>query len=372
MIPFLDVGASYRELRDELDAAYHRVMDAGRFILGREVEAFEAEFAAYCGVRYCVAVGNGLDALHLSLRALDVEPGDEVIVPSNTFIGTWLGVTFAGATPVAVEPDPATFNLDPARLEAAITPRTKAIMPVHLYGQPADMDPIRAVARRHGLRVIEDAAQAHGARYRGRRAGALGDCGCFSFYPGKNLGCFGDGGAVTTDDAALADRIGRLRNYGSRQKYHHDLPGVNSRLDELQAAFLRVKLQHLEAWNWRRSGLARAYGEGLAGIRGVTAPAVTSGADPAWHLYVVRHPRRDELLGHLAAAGIGAQVHYPVPPHRTLAYAADWWGRDLQVADQLAGEVLSLPIGPHASVDDVMTVCDMVRRFDSGARRLAA
>jgi dTDP-4-amino-4,6-dideoxygalactose transaminase len=308
----------------------------------------------------------------LALRAMGIGPGDEVIVPANTFIATWLAVTYAGATPVAVEPDPLTYNLDAARLEAAVTPRTKAIMPVHLYGQPTDMDPIRVVALKHGLRVIEDAAQAHGATYRGHRAGSLGDCGCFSFYPGKNLGCFGDGGAVTTDDADLADRLRLLRNYGSRQKYHHDAAGVNSRLDELQAAFLRVKLRHLDEWNRRRSVLATAYREGLAGVPGVTLPAVAAGADPVWHLYVVRHPRRDELQRHLAAAGIGAQVHYPVPAHRTRAYAAGGWrGGSLPVAERLAAEVLSLPIGPHLTAEQVDAVCQAVRQFECSSRRAA-
>lgn len=364
MIPFLDVAAGYRELRDELDEAYRRVMDAGWFILGREVAAFETEFAAYCGVGHCITVGNGLDALHLALRALDIGAGDEVIVPANTFIATWLAVTYAGATPVAVDPDTGTFNVDPAKLEFAITPRTKAVIPVHLYGQPANMAAIREIADAHGLRIIEDAAQAHGARFAGRRAGSWGDCGCFSFYPGKNLGCFGDGGAVTTDDADLAERLRLLRNYGSREKYHHDLPGVNSRLDELQAAFLRVKLRFLDEWNDRRAAVARTYAEALADARGVTLPAVEVGAETVRHLFVVRHPQRDELQRHLAKRGIGAQVHYPVPPHRTQAYAAGGWlGGPLPVSEQLAAEVLSLPIGPHLSGNDVQEVCAAVSEF---------
>ncbi|MDP2752964.1 MAG: DegT/DnrJ/EryC1/StrS family aminotransferase, partial [Nitrospirota bacterium] len=250
-IPFLDLRAAYLELAPELDEAYHRVMQSGWFILGAEVDAFENEFADYCDAKQCVGVGNGLEALHLILRAMDIGPGDEVIVPSNTYIATWLAVSYAGATPVAVEPDRRTFNLDSARIEAAITPRTRAIIAVHLYGQPADMDPIIEIARRHNLRVIEDAAQAHGARYKGRRAGSLGDAAGFSFYPGKNLGALGDGGAVTTDDETLAGRIRVLRNYGSSIKYHNELKGYNSRLDELQAAFLRVKLKHLDTWNAR-------------------------------------------------------------------------------------------------------------------------
>jgi dTDP-3-amino-3,4,6-trideoxy-alpha-D-glucose transaminase len=372
MIPFLDVGAGYRELQTDLDAAYRRVMDAGWFILGREVAAFEAEFAAYCGVGHCVTVGNGLDALHLALRALEIGPGDEVLVPANTFIATWLGVTYAGAVPVAVEPDASTFNINPGKLEAAITKRTRAIIPVHLYGQPADMGPIRAVAERHGLRIIEDAAQAHGARSDGKRTGGLGDCACFSFYPGKNLGCFGDGGAVTTDDADLAEQLRLLRNYGSRQKYHHDTAGINSRLDELQAAFLRVKLRHLDNWNQRRAILADRYRQALADVPCLRLPAVAVSAESVWHLFVVRHPRRDELQHHLAKAGIGAQVHYPIPAHRTNAYAAGGWrGGPLPVAERLANEVLSLPIGPHLTTEQVRQVCSVVRKFHGASRRAA-
>jgi dTDP-4-amino-4,6-dideoxygalactose transaminase len=255
-VPFLDLKAAHAELRAELDAAYARVMDSGWFVLGDELAAFEAEFAAYCGARHCVGVGNGLDALHLILRAMQIGPGDEVIVPANTYIATWLAVSYAGAAPVPVEPDPRTFNLDPARVEAAVTPRTKAVMPVHLYGQPADVDAVREVAARHGLRVIEDAAQAQGARYRGRAAGSLADAAGFSFYPGKNLGAAGDAGAVTTDDDALAAELRRLRNYGSPAKYQHDVKGFNSRLDELQAAVLRVKLRRLDEWNARRAAVA--------------------------------------------------------------------------------------------------------------------
>ncbi len=372
MIPFLDVGATYRELRSELDTAFRRVMENGWFILGREVEAFEVEFAAYCGVKHCVSVGNGLDALHLALRALGIGAGDEVIVPSNTYIATWLAVTYAGATPVAVEPDPAAFNLDPARIAAAVTPRTRAILPVHLYGLPADMDAIMAIARQRGLKVIEDAAHAHGARYCGRHAGALGDCGCFSFYPGKNLGCFGDGGAVTTDDGDLADRLRLLRNYGSRRKYHHEVAGVNSRLDELQAAFLRVKLPRLDEWNQRRTGIAARYLQELRSIPGLTFQQVPRYCESAWHLFVVRHPRRDELQQHLAAAGTGTMVHYPIPPHRSAAYAGNSWrGARLPWAERLAGEVLSLPIGPHMSMAEVDRVCETLRSFQPAVRHAA-
>uniref|UniRef100_UPI0025795D7F DegT/DnrJ/EryC1/StrS family aminotransferase n=1 Tax=Thioclava sp. UBA3469 TaxID=1947693 RepID=UPI0025795D7F len=265
IIPFLDLGAAYRELKTEIDAAVMRVLESGWYILGPEVEAFEAEWAEYCGASHAVGLGNGLDALILALRTLDVGPGDEVIVPSNTYIATWLAVSAVGAIPVPVEPDTATHNIDPARLAAAVTERTKVLLPVHLYGQPADLDPILKLAREKGIAVVEDAAQAHGARYKGQRIGAHGDVVCWSFYPGKNLGALGDGGAITTNREDLADRIRVLRNYGSREKYVNEIKGVNSRLDPIQAAVLRAKLPYLDAWTERRREIATAYGEGLAG-----------------------------------------------------------------------------------------------------------
>ncbi|MGH2947287.1 MAG: DegT/DnrJ/EryC1/StrS family aminotransferase [Solirubrobacteraceae bacterium] len=356
-IPFLDVPAAYAELQEELDAAARRVMASGAYILGPEVTAFEEEFAAYCGVRHAIGVGNGLDALRLILLAYDIGPGDEVLVPSNTFIATWLAVSQTGAMPVPVEPDPATHNVTAAAVEAAITPATKAIMPVHLYGQPADADPLLALGRDRGIPVIEDAAQAQGARYRGRRAGSLADAAGFSFYPGKNLGALGDAGAVTTDDDALAERVRMLRNYGSRVKYHHDVQGTNSRLDSLQAAFLRVKLRRLDEWNERRRALAARYLEQLARVEELTLPVVSEWAEPVWHLFVVRHPRRDELQARLADAGIDTIIHYPIPPHRTGAYAG---GASLPVAELLADEVLSLPIGPHLALEDAERVAQAV------------
>jgi len=352
-VPFLDFVAPYEELKAGLDEAYFRFMRSAWYVLGKEVEAFEQEFADYCGVKYCVGVGNGLEALHLILRAYDIKAGDEVIVPSNTYIATWLAVSYAGATLVPVEPDPRTCNLDPDRIEGAITPRTKAIMPVHLYGQPADMDPILSVARRHGLKVIEDNAQAQGARYKGRRTGSLGDAAGNSFYPGKNLGAFGDAGAVTTDDASLADRVRLLRNYGSRKKYYNEVKGYNSRLDELQAAFLRVKLAKLDAWNGRRRIVAASYLTELNGASGLTLPFVPEWAEPAWHLFVVRHPRRNDLQTRLTEAGIGTLIHYPVPPHLSGAYAEAGWARGtFPVAETMAETVLSLPLGPHLSADE--------------------
>lgn len=347
-VPFLELKPTYVELRGEFDAAYHRVMDSGHYLLGKELEAFEAEFAGYCQAKHCIAVGNGLDALHLILRAYDIGAGDEVIVPTNTFIATWLAVSYAGATPVGVEPDPQTYNLDPALIEAAITPRTKAIMPVHLYGQPADLDPINAIARKHGLKVIEDSAQAQGARYRGRRTGSLGDAAGHSFYPGKNLGAFSDAGAVTTNDDQLADLVRTLRNYGSKKKYYHDFKGFNSRVDEIQAAFLRVKLGKLDEWNTRRQTLAQKYLQGLAGTPGLILPQIPDWAEPVWHLFVVRHAQRDALQAKLAEAGVGSLIHYPVAAHLAGAYADLKLARGTYpVAENLADTVLSLPMGPH-------------------------
>jgi dTDP-4-amino-4,6-dideoxygalactose transaminase len=357
-IPFLDIAAAHEELRNRLDAAYERVMRSGWFILGNEVAAFEEEFATYCTAKHCVGIGNGLDALHLVLRALDIGPGDEVLVPSNTFIATWLAVTHAGATPIPVEPIAATHNIDPAKLEAVITPRTRAIIPVHLYGQPAEMATIVAVAKRHNLKIVEDAAQAHGATYHGIRAGVLGDAAAFSFYPGKNLGALGDGGAVVTNDSAIAQRVRELSNYGSRQKYVHDHAGYNTRLDELQAAFLRAKLPVLDEWNARRVALADRYMTRLAGAN-LVLPAVIDAAESAWHLFVVRVKERERVMLALRDVGIGAQIHYPIPPGRSAAYAGtNAAAADCAIADTLSREVMSLPIGPHLSPDQVDRVCD--------------
>lgn len=360
-VPFLDLKSPYLELKDELDAAYRRVMESGWYVLGNEVEAFEDEFACYCDTKHCIGVANGLDALHLIVRAYGIGVGDEVIVPANTYIATWLAVTHAGATLVAVEPDERTCNIDPQRIEAAITARTKAILVVHLYGQPADMDPVNALAKKHGLKVIEDCAQAHGARYKGRRVGGLGDAAGFSFYPGKNLGAIGDGGAVTTNDPELAERIRVLRNYGSRIKYHNEVVGFNSRLDELQAALLRVKLTRLDEWNERRRQVAAQYMQGLSGQRELVLPYVPQWAKPVWHLFVVRHARRDTLQKDLNEAGVGTMIHYPIPPHLQTAYAGmDWTEGDFPISERMAKEVLSLPIGPHLRKDEQKIVVDFV------------
>ena len=293
IVPFLDLKAPHQELKRDLDAAFTRVLDSGWYILGGELEAFEAEFAEYCGVNYCVGVGNGLDALHLLLIAYGIGRGDEVIVPANTFIATWLAVTYCGASPVPVEPNVDTYNIDPLAIEAAITPRTAAIIPVHLYGQTADMDAINLIASKYGLAVIEDAAQAQGARYRGQPACSLGDAAATSFYPGKNLGALGDGGAVLTKDKAISDKVLRLRNYGSSVKYQHESIGYNSRLDELQAAFLRVKLKQVDRWNKCRREIGSLYTRELAGC-GLKLPLVPEWANPVWHLYVVQTGQRDE------------------------------------------------------------------------------
>lgn len=361
MIPFLDVGATYRELKVEIDSAVQRVLDSGWYILGPEVEAFEKEWAEYCGAEHAVGLGNGLDALILALRALDVGPGDEVIVPSNTYIATWLAVTAVGARPIPVEPDPLTFNIDPDRIADAITQATKVILPVHLYGQPANLDPILALARKSGVAVVEDAAQAHGARYKGRRIGAHGDVVCWSFFPGKNLGAFGDAGAVTTNRSDIADRIKVIRNYGSREKYVNEVPGVNSRLDPLQAAVLSAKLPFLDEWTDRRTATAAAYSAGIKDT-GLILPFVPDWADPAWHLYVVRCNDRDAMQKRLTEVGVGTLVHYPIPPHLQQAYADDRVADSvLPLASQLAREVLSLPIGPQLSDADSHRVIDLVR-----------
>jgi dTDP-4-amino-4,6-dideoxygalactose transaminase len=363
-VPFYDLKAINDAIAPELDTAYQRVLKSGWFILGQELEAFESEFAAYCGARHCVGVGNGLEALHLTLRAMNVGAGDEVIVPANTYIATWLAVSCAGAIPVPVEPDENTFNLDPGRIEAASSARTKAIIPVHLYGQPADMDPINEVAERYGLKVIEDAAQAHGARYKGRRVGSLGHAAGFSFYPTKNLGALGDGGAVVTNDAAVAEKVRVLRNYGSRVKYRNEVKGINSRLDELQAGLLRVKLTRLDEWNAQRRQLAAQYSCEMREVEGVVVPYVPEWAEPAWHLYVVRHPRRDALQQHLEAAGVGAQIHYPVPPHLSPAYSDLACGPGaFPTTEHLDSEVLSLPMFPTMTNEQLAYVSARTSSF---------
>lgn len=359
--PFLDIQAAYLELKRELDEATSRVLSGGWYLLGKEIEAFEQEFAQYTDARHCIGVGNGLDALHLSLRAMGVGEGDEVIVPSNTYIATWLAVSYAGATPVPVEPDERTYNIDPARIEAAITRRTKVILPVHLYGQPADLDPINDIARTHGLTVLDDAAQAHGALYCCKRVGGLADMTAWSFYPGKNLGAFGDAGAITTNSDELAAQARMLRNYGSRAKYVHELKGFNSRMDEIQAAILRVKLAYLDEWNNRRRSIAAFYMQALAQTD-LTLPFVPKWAAPVWHLFVVRSKRRDALRQALAKEGIDTIIHYPTPPHLQGAYSELGLDRgSLPVSEMIHDEVLSLPIGPHMTQEQAQGVVEAIK-----------
>ncbi len=361
-VPFLDLKAPYLELKAELDEAYQRVMASGWYIMGSELEAFEQEFAQYCGVKHCIGVGNGLEALHLVLKAWGIGAGDEVIVPANTYIATWLAVTYTGANPVPVEPDEQTYNISSSKIEAVITERTKAIIAVHLYGQPADMQAINVVAKRYKLKVLEDAAQAQGAFCHGNRVGGLGDAAGFSFYPGKNLGALGDAGAVTTNDDELAERINVLRNYGSQVKYHHEVVGFNSRLDEIQAALLRVKLRYLDEWNERREEKAKIYLEELV-ENDIILPYVPSWVQSVWHLFVVRTKRRDKLQQQLADVGIHTLIHYPIPSHLSGAYQNYHWKEgSFPLTEQLADEVLSLPIGPHMTFEQLNYV---VRKLKS-------
>jgi dTDP-4-amino-4,6-dideoxygalactose transaminase len=357
-VPFLDLGSSYRSSKEAIDAALRRVAESGWYLMGQELAGFEASFARFCGAEHCVGVGNGLDALHLALLALGVGEGDEVIVPSNTFIATWLAVSRCGATIVPVEPVEATYNIDPDRLRAAITGRTKVVLPVHLYGQPADMDAINAVAREHGLKVLDDCAQAHGATYKGRPVGSLADISAWSFYPGKNLGAFGDAGGITTNDASLAERVRMLGNYGSRVKYRHEEQGFNSRMDEIQAAVLAAKLKTLTQDTDARRRIARQYMDGLEGLE-VIRPAVPSYADPSWHLFVIRHAERDQLQARLAADGVSTLIHYPTPPHLQQAYARCSWSRgSFPISERIHEQVISLPMWSGMSQGHVARVID--------------
>ena len=362
-VPFLDVGDTYRELRGEIDAAVTRVLQSGRYIQGDEVENFESNFASYVEAKYCVGVANGLDAIYLALRALGIGIGDEVIVPAHTFIATWLAVTNCGATPVPVEPESDGYNIDPTLIEAVITKKTKAIIMVHLYGQPCDIDEIHNIANRHGLRVIEDAAQAHGAIYKGRRIGSHSDVVTWSFYPGKNLGAFGDGGAITTNDQDLAENIQVLGNYGSKQKYDHSELGVNSRLDPIQAAILDVKLKFLQPWNQKRTQIAKTYIKELKDT-GLQLPIERESSSSAWHLFVIRTKARNQLLEHLKSNGVESLIHYPKPPNKQKCYSQ---GKNEQIfsrAETIADEILSIPIGPHLDFEAANFVCETIKAFD--------
>jgi len=354
----------YLEIKSELDQAYQRIMESGWYILGSEVEAFEQEYAAYCGAQHCIGVGNGLEALHLILRGYMIGPGDEVIVPANTYIATWLAVSYCGAAPIPVEPDPRTYNLDPGLVEAAITPRTRAILAVHLYGQPADICPLREIADRRGLLLLEDAAQSQGARIQGQPTAAFAHAGGTSFYPGKNLGALGDAGAVLTNDTVLAEKVRMLRNYGSKVKYYNETKGFNSRLDTLQAGFLSVKLKHLEEWNARRKTIARFYLAELAGQPGLTLPHVPDWAEPAWHIFAILVENRDALSQYLKQNGIGSLIHYPIPPHLSEAYAELGYAPGaFPISEHIARSELSLPMGPHLSLDDAKIVADSIKQF---------
>ncbi|MFX0546199.1 DegT/DnrJ/EryC1/StrS family aminotransferase [Roseovarius sp. S1116L3] len=358
-VPFLNLGAASAPIQPAIEAALLRAARSGYFIGGPELEAFEAAFASYLGSPHCLGVANGLDALYLALRAMGIQPGDEVIVPSNTYIATWLAVSQCGGVPVPVEPREDTYNLDPDGVAAAITPRTRAILPVHLYGQPADMDALNAIAAQHDLQVLQDAAQAHGASYRGRKVGAQGTC-TWSFYPSKNLGALGDGGAVTTDQPEIAEAVNLLRNYGSAVKYENDVKGVNSRLDPIQAAVLAVKLEALDTATARRREIAAMYSAAFAKA-GLDHPHVPEWADPVWHLYVIRHPQRDAFQQRLAEAGIGTVIHYPIPPHLQKAYADEAHAPgSLPLAERLAQEVLSLPMCPAQTDEQTEYVIDRV------------
>ena len=364
-VPFSELLPGYRELKSEIDDAVIRVLSSGQYILGEVVLDFENKFSAYCDAEYSVSVANGFDALHLALRAMNVGYGDEVIVPSNTYIATWLAVSQCGAIPVPVEVDRKTYNINPELIEEAITPKTKVILPVHLYGQPADLDPIIELAQKYNLLVLEDAAQAHGSSYKGKRIGSHGDAVTWSFYPGKNLGAFGDGGAVTTNNLELAERIRVLRNYGTEFKYVNKVKGYNSRLDSIQAAMLNVKLKCLDEWNERRKLLAKRYNKGLWGSDYIL-PAVPEWGDPVWHLYVIRSSHRDSLQSYLNKAGIGTLVHYPIPPHLQQAYSDLGYKRgDFPLTESIADEILSLPMGPHLSDSDQEKVIESLLAFKS-------
>lgn len=358
-VPFLDLKEIYSDLQEDFDHAYKRVMKSGWYLNGHEIQSFETSFANYCNVNHCVGVSNGLDALRLILHAYNIGDGDEVIVPSHTFIATWFAVSQANALPIPVDVKPNTFNINPNLVEKAITKRTKAIIAVHLYGQPAEMNALKAIAKKYNLKLIEDAAQAHGATYDGKTVGALGDAAAFSFYPGKNLGAFGDAGAVTTDDSKLAEDIKILQNYGSKEKYIHESVGWNCRMDELHAAFLNVKLSKLNEWTKKRIDIAAQYNEKLSKCSNLITPSLSSGH--VWHLYVIRHHSRNKLQAELKKKGIDTLIHYPIPPYASECYSD--LGLDIEkfsTSNNISNTCLSLPIYPHMSDEDVSHVIDSI------------
>lgn len=361
-VPFLDLHSAYIELKAEIDSAISDVLNSGNYILGEQVSAFESEWAHYCEASCAVGLANGLEALTISLQALNIGPGDEVLVPANTYIATWLAVSSVGAVPIPVEPDPNTYNINPSLIHDLITPRTAAIIPVHLYGYPADLNSIISIAREHSLFVIEDAAQSHGAKYHGSRIGAHGDIVCWSFYPGKNLGAFGDAGAITTNNPYLADKVQLLRNYGSRKKYYNEVIGRNSRLDPIQAAVLRIKLKYLDIWNVRRNKISLAYRDILENSL-LLAPKPLPGFNHSWHQFVVASNYRDEFQKFLTNAGIGSLIHYPVPPHLQSCYQHEYRKFHLPITERLAKEVISLPIYPHLSAEHLQYIKMIIIQF---------
>ena len=363
-IPFLSLVDSYEAHEDEFNQAIRNVLSSGRYIGGEPLEKFERNFAKYTDAQYCVGLANGLDALEISLKALGISEGDEVIVPSNTFIATWLAVSNVGAIPVPVEPNNKNYSIDVSKIDEAISNQTKAIIPVHLYGQPADMDKILEIAKNNNLYVIEDAAQAHGAIFKGQKIGAHGDIVAWSFYPGKNLGAFGDGGAITTNNKSLADKIKTIGNYGSKDKYVNILKGVNSRLDPIQATALDIKLKHLDSWNQSRRVIAKKYLEEIF-LKDLVLPIHLDLENAAWHLFIIRHPQRDKLASYLKTQGIQTLIHYPIPPHKQEVYSSDFFNFDLPICDLMSDELLSLPIGPHMPMDHVEYVIKKVNSFKS-------
>ena len=366
MIKFFDFDRIHQDIAEELKEAASRVIDSGSYILGREVEHFEAEFASYCGTKHCIGVGNGLDALYLILRAYDIGPGDEVIVPAHTFIATWLAVSHAGATPVPVEPDIRTYNIDPTLIEEKITSKTKAIIAVHLYGLCADMNPISEIAARHGLKVIEDAAQAHGSTYCGKKAGNLGNAAGFSFYPTKNLGCLGDGGGITTSDDELAENLRILRNYGSEKKYHNIVKGYNSRLDEMQAAFLSVKLKHLDEWNRQKIAIAHNYSEYFSSIKDIIVPHEPIDNLCVFHQYVIRicNFNRDFLIKKFDESGVPTMIHYPISPHNSEAYHGYFSNKNnFPVTEKISNQTVSFPLYQNLSESDVLGIAESIQNL---------
>jgi len=368
MIPFLSFNKSHEQVRAEMLTAFEQFFDSNWYVLGERVKKFEQEYAAFNNVAHCVGVSNGLDALHIALKVLNVGEGDEVIVPSNTYIATALAASYVGATPVFVEPDPATYNLSPANIEAAITPKTKVIMPVHLYGQACEMEQIMEIASRHNIYVVEDNAQSQGATFKGKITGSWGHINGTSFYPGKNLGALGDAGAVTTNDSALANKARVLRNYGSEKKYYNEVIGFNMRLDECQAAFLSVKLKHLKSWTANRQQIAEWYHAGLANVGDLVLPVTHKDATHVYHVYVIRTAHRDELQAHMSANGVGSLIHYPVPPHMQQAYSHLGLKKgDLPIAELIANTCLSLPMWPGMTEGEVAQVCDTIKKYFGAA-----